>query len=37
MSNNAVLRTNVWVPIVLFLVGGLGYGFLIFLKPKMAQ
>jgi hypothetical protein len=37
MANNAVLRTNVWVPIVLFLLGGLGYGFMVFLKPKMVQ
>jgi hypothetical protein len=37
MASNAVLRTNVWVPIVLFLVGGLGYGFMIFMKPKMVQ
>lgn len=37
MAGNAVIRANVWVPIVLFLLGGLGYGFMIFLKPKMAQ
>jgi hypothetical protein len=37
MANNAVLRTNVWVPIVLFLLGALGYGFLLFFKPRMAQ
>ncbi len=37
MAGNAVLRTNVWVPIVLFLLGGLGYGFMIFLKPRMIQ
>lgn len=37
LANNAVLRTNVWVPIVVFLLGGLGYGFMIFLKPKPVQ
>lgn len=37
MSNNAVIRSNVWVPIVLFLLGGLAYGFMIFIKPKMIQ
>ena len=37
MAGNAVLRTNVWVPIVLFLLGGLAYGFMIFIKPKMIQ
>jgi hypothetical protein len=37
MAGNAVLRTNVWVPVVVFLLGALAYGFMIFLKPKMAQ
>jgi len=37
MASNAVLRTNAWAPIVLFLLGALGYGFMVFLKPKMAQ
>ena len=37
MAGNAVLRTNAWMPIVLFLLGALGYGFMVFLKPKMAQ
>lgn len=37
MAGNAVLRTNVWVPIIVFLLGALAYGFMIFLKPKMAQ
>lgn len=37
MAGNAVLRTNVWAPIVLFLLGALGYGFMVFIKPRMAQ
>lgn len=37
MAGNAVIRTNVWIPIVVFLLGGLGYGFMIFLKPRMIQ
>jgi len=37
MAGNAVIRTNVWVPVVLFLLAGLAYGFMIFLKPRMAQ
>ena len=37
MAGNAVLRTNVWVPVVVFLIGALAYGFMICLKPKMAQ
>lgn len=37
MAGNAVIRTNVWVPIVLFLLGGLAYGFMIFLKPRMVK
>ena len=37
MAGNAVIRTNSWVPIVLFLLSGLGYGFMLFLKPRMAQ
>ena len=37
MAGNAVIRTNSWVPIVLFLLSGLGYGFMLFLKPRMVQ
>ncbi|MFT3893899.1 MAG: hypothetical protein QM730_19905 [Anaerolineales bacterium] len=37
MAGNAVLRANVWLPVVVFLLGALAYGFLIFLKPKTAQ
>lgn len=37
MASNAVIRTNVWVPIVLFLLAGLAYGFMIFLKPRMVK
>ena len=37
MAGNAVIRTNAWVPIVIFLLGALGYGFMLFLKPNMAK
>ena len=37
MAGNAVLRANVWAPIVLFLLGALGYGFMVCLKPRMVQ
>lgn len=37
MAGNAVIRTNAWVPIVLFLVGALAYGFMLFFKPRMAK
>lgn len=37
MAGNAVIRTNAWVPIVIFLLGALAYGFMLFLKPNMAK
>lgn len=37
MAGNAVVRTNVWAPIVLFLLGALGYGFMVFIKPRMVS
>ncbi|NWG05517.1 MAG: hypothetical protein HXY35_02395 [Chloroflexi bacterium] len=37
MAGNAVIRTNAWAPIVLFVLGGLGYAFMIFIKPRMIQ
>lgn len=33
-SGNAVLRQNTWIPIVLYLLFGLGYAFVLFFKPK---
>jgi len=32
---SGVLRSNSWVPLALFLLGALGYGFLLFLQPRM--
>jgi len=37
MDGSKVIRANVWVPIALFALSGLGYAFMIFLKPKMVQ
>ena len=34
-SLSGVLRTNSWIPLVLFAVGSLAYGFLLFLQPRM--
>ena len=34
-SSHAVIRTNAWLPIVLYALFGLGYGYLVFLKPRM--
>lgn len=35
LSSNAVLRQNAWIPIVLYVLFGLGYAFLLFFKPRM--
>lgn len=35
LSGNAVLRQNTWIPIVLYVLFGLGYAFVLFFKPKM--
>lgn len=32
---SGVLRANSWIPLVLFAVGGLAYGFMLFVRPKM--
>ena len=37
VSSNAVLRQNTWVPILIFVLFGLGYAFMIFFKPKMKE
>lgn len=37
VSGNAVLRQNTWIPIVVYVVFGLGYAFMIFFKPKMKE
>lgn len=37
MAGNAVIRVNAWAPIALFALSGLGYGFMLFLKPKMKE
>ena len=37
VSSTAVLRSNSWIPIVIYVLLGLGYAFMIFLKPKMKE
>lgn len=37
MSSQAVIRSNSWILVVVFVLFGLGYGFLLFLKPKMKE
>ncbi len=37
VSQQAVIRSNSWIPVVVFVLFGLGYGFLLFLKPKMKE
>jgi hypothetical protein len=37
VASNAVLRKNSWIPIVLYVLFGLGYAFMLFLKPKMKE
>ena len=32
-----VLRVNGWIPLVVFVLGVLSYGFMLFLKPKMKE
>jgi hypothetical protein len=34
-SGNAVLRQNTWILIVLYVLFGLGYAFVLFFKPKV--
>lgn len=37
VSDTAVIRQNSWAPIVAYVVFGLGYAFMLFLKPKMKE
>jgi len=37
LSATAVLRQNTWIPLVLYVLFGLGYAFMLFLKPKMKE
>lgn len=37
MSATAVLRENTWIPIVVYTLFALGYGFMLFMKPKMKE
>ncbi|MFZ5888778.1 MAG: hypothetical protein ACOYYF_15060 [Chloroflexota bacterium] len=34
---SGIIRVNSWIPIVVFAAFALGYGFLIFIKPKMKE
>lgn len=36
-GSTLVIRENSWVPIVLYALFGLGYAFMIFLKPRMKE
>ena len=36
-SASGVIRLNSWIPPVLFVLAGLGYGFMLFLKPRMKE
>ena len=36
-SSSAVIRSNGWIAIVIYVLFGLGYGFLLFLKPRMKE
>jgi len=37
VSSTAVLRQNSWIPIVIYVLFALGYGFMLFLKPRMKE
>ena len=37
LSDTSVIRQNSWIPVVLYVLFGLGYAFMIFLKPKMKE
>lgn len=37
VSENAVLRQNTWIPIVIYVLFALGYAFMLFMKPKMKE
>jgi len=34
-SSTAILRQNSWIPIIIYVVFALGYGFMLFMKPRM--
>lgn len=36
-AGNAILRQNAWVPVVVYAFFALGYGFMLFIKPKMKE
>lgn len=36
-ASNAILRQNTWIPVVIYVFFALGYGFMLFLKPKMKE
>ncbi|HSG42620.1 MAG TPA: hypothetical protein VLA72_05645 [Anaerolineales bacterium] len=37
VADNAVIRSNSWIPIVVYVLFALGYAFMLFLKPKMKE
>ena len=36
-GSTLVIRANAWIPILLYALFGLGYGFMLFLKPRMKE
>jgi hypothetical protein len=36
-GNKAVIRSNGWIAVVVYVLFGLGYAFMLFLKPKMKE
>ncbi|MEW6287161.1 MAG: hypothetical protein AB1509_13125 [Chloroflexota bacterium] len=34
---NGIIRVNSWIPIVVLVIFALGYGFMLFIKPKMKE
>lgn len=36
-AGNAVLRQNAWIPVVVYVLFGLGYAFMLFLQPRMKE
>ncbi len=37
VASNAILRKNSWIPILVYVLFGLGYAVLLFMKPKMKE
>jgi len=37
VSSKAVIRSNSWIPIVIYVLLGLGYAFMLFMKPRMKE